>query len=110
MKAIDLFSGAGGFSQGAIMAGCNVVSASTHWQSAVELRAANHPGAQHVCQGLQQADWAAVPAHDLLLASLCFQGHSRHAARPAVTCSTTQAGRPHEPSYRQPCITGRHSL
>lgn len=25
MKAIDLFSGAGGFTEGAIMAGCNVV-------------------------------------------------------------------------------------
>lgn len=77
MKAIDLFAGAGGFSTGAAMAGCNVVWAANHWQSAVEIHAANHPGAQHVCQDLHQANWAAVPTHDILLASPCCQGHSK---------------------------------
>jgi DNA (cytosine-5)-methyltransferase 1 len=77
MNAIDLFAGAGGFSTGATMAGCQVVWAANHWQSAVEIHAANHPGAQHVCQDLHQADWAAVPAHDILLASPCCQGHSK---------------------------------
>lgn len=77
MKAIDLFSGAGGFSTGATMAGCQVVWAANHWQSAVDVHAINHPGAAHVCQDLHQADWASVPAHDLLLASPCCQGHSK---------------------------------
>ena len=77
MKAIDLFAGAGGFSTGATLAGCNVVWAANHWQSAVEIHAANHPGAQHVCQDLHQANWAAVPADDILLASPCCQGHSK---------------------------------
>ena len=52
MKTIDLFAGAGGFSTGATMAGCNVVWAANHWRSAVEIHAANHPGAQYVCQDL----------------------------------------------------------
>lgn len=77
MNAIDLFAGAGGFSTGAQMAGCNVVWAANHWQSAVDIHAANHPGAQHSCQDLHQADWSQVPAHDLLLASPCCQGHSK---------------------------------
>jgi DNA (cytosine-5)-methyltransferase 1 len=37
----------------------------------------NHPEAIHVCQDLHQADWTQVPAHDLLLASPCCQGHSK---------------------------------
>lgn len=77
MKVIDLFAGAGGFSTGAAMAGCEVVWAANHWQSAVDTHALNHPGAQHVCQDLQQADWMYVPNHDILLASPCCQGHSK---------------------------------
>lgn len=77
MKAIDLFAGAGGFSTGAHAAGCEVVWAANHWQAAVAIHAANHPGTIHVCQDLHQADWSAVPAHDLLLASPCCQGHSK---------------------------------
>lgn len=77
MKAIDLFAGAGGFSTGATMAGCEVVWAANHWQSAVDVHALNHPSTIHACQDLQQAAWADVPAHDILLASPCCQGHSR---------------------------------
>lgn len=32
MKAIDLFSGLGGWSTGAVMAGCEVLWAANHWQ------------------------------------------------------------------------------
>lgn len=77
MRAIDLFAGAGGFSTGAQMAGCNVVWAANHWKAAVDTHAQNHPGAIHICQDLHQADWLDVPAHDLLLASPCCQGHSK---------------------------------
>lgn len=77
MRAADLFSGAGGFSTGATMAGCDVVFAANHWQAAVDVHAMNHPGAQHLCQDLHQAVWADVPAHDILLASPCCQGHSK---------------------------------
>lgn len=77
MKVIDLFAGAGGFSTGAIMAGHEVVWAGNHWQSAVDIHAANHPDAQHACQDLQQTNWRDVPAHDIMLASPCCHGHSR---------------------------------
>lgn len=77
MNAIDLFAGMGGFSTGAKQAGVEVVWAANHWQSAVDMHAINHPGAQHACQDLHQANWEAVPRHDLLLASPCCQGHSK---------------------------------
>lgn len=77
MNAIDLFAGLGGWSTGARMAGCNVLWAANHWPDAVQWHSANHPEIQHVCQDLHQADWGAVPAHDLLLASPCCQGHSK---------------------------------
>lgn len=95
MDAIDLFAGLGGNSEGARMAGVNVVWAANHWQAAVEIHAANHPGAAHVCQDLHQADWARVPAHDLLMASPACQGHThaRGKERPHhdVTRSTAWA-------------------
>jgi len=75
--AIDLFAGMGGWSTGARMAGVNVLWAANHWPVAVEWHSANHPDALHVCQDLHQADWSQVPAHDLMLASPCCQGHSK---------------------------------
>jgi DNA (cytosine-5)-methyltransferase 1 len=77
MKTIDLFAGLGGFSTGAAMAGADVVWAGNHWPAAVDLHQRNHPGAIHVCQDLQQADWSQVPDHDVMLASPACQGHSR---------------------------------
>lgn len=77
MRAIDLFAGLGGFSEAAEMAGCRVVWAANHWQAAVEIHKANHPGISHKCQDLHQADWTQVPEHDLILASPACQGHSR---------------------------------
>lgn len=76
MKAVDLFAGLGGWTTGATMAGVEVVWAANHWPAAVEWHSANHPGTIHACQDLQQADWSQVPAHNLLLASPCCQGHS----------------------------------
>lgn len=69
IRAIDLFAGAGGFTTGAEMAGCQVVWAANHWREAVDVHARNHPGTVHACQDLHQTDWTTVPAHDLLLAS-----------------------------------------
>ena len=71
-----LFAGFGGFSYGAKMAGVDVLWAANHWQEAVYWHEINHPGTRHKCQDLHQADWETVPAHDLLLASPCCQGHS----------------------------------
>lgn len=76
MIAVDLFSGLGGFTEGARLAGVRVAWASNHWSLAVDVHAANHPEVEHVCQDLHQADWTRVPRHDLLLASPACQGHS----------------------------------
>lgn len=76
MLGIDLFSGAGGFTTGAEMAGVEVIWAANHWPLAVKYHAANHPFAQHVCQDLHQADWSEIPKHDVMLASPCCQGHA----------------------------------
>lgn len=77
VRAIDLFAGAGGFTTGAELAGVEVVWAANHWRESVEIHAANHPHVDHVVQDLHQADWAAVPEHELLLASPACQGHSQ---------------------------------
>lgn len=77
MKAIDLFCGAGGFTCGAERADVSVLWAANHWEDAVKWHRANHPGTEHACQDLQQADWGEAPAHDVLLASPACQGHSR---------------------------------
>ena len=77
MRVVDLFSGLGGWSTAARQAGARVLWAANHWQSAVEWHSANHPETEHVFQDLHQADWSRVPAHDLLLASPCCQGHSK---------------------------------
>lgn len=37
IDTIDLFAGAGGFSEGARDAGCRVVWAANHWPAAVEM-------------------------------------------------------------------------
>lgn len=75
--AIDLFAGLGGWSTGARAAGVQVLWAANHWPAAVEWHSANHPDTQHVCQDLHQARWEQVPAHDILLASPCCQGHAK---------------------------------
>jgi DNA (cytosine-5)-methyltransferase 1 len=76
MRAVDLFAGWGGFTLGAELAGVRVVWAANHWPLAVEAHRANHPHVEHVCQDLRQADWAALPTFDMLLASPACQGHS----------------------------------
>lgn len=109
MKAIDLFAGAGGFSTGAKMAGIEVVWAANHWQAAVDIHSQNHPGAQHACQDLQQANWMEVPRHDLLLASPCCQGHSKargkangnpqHDASRSTAWAVVSAAEYHRPEF-----------
>lgn len=105
MTAIDLFAGAGGFSEGARMAGIDVLWAANHWPAAVDAHQANHPGTLHSCQDLHQADWTRVPAHDPLMASPACQGHSRargkerphHDAQRSTAWAVVSAAEYHRP-------------
>ena len=91
LTAIDLFAGAGGFTTGAEAAGVRVTWAANHWRSAVDVHAANHPHASHVCQDLHQADWSKVPAMDIVLASPACQGHSRARGKERAHHDATRA-------------------
>lgn len=109
LKAIDLFAGAGGFSTGAGMAGINVVWAANHWPAAVAIHSLNHPGAEHACQDLHQTNWREVPAHDILMASPCCQGHSKargkangnpqHDASRSTAWAVVSAAEYHRPAF-----------
>ena len=68
---------------GATDAGIDIVWAGNHDQTAVEYHKLNHPGAIHSCQDLKQADWSELPAHDIMFASPCCQGHSYAAGKAA---------------------------
>lgn len=106
MRAIDLFAGLGGFSEGARQAGARVAWAANHWKAAVDLHRENHPETLHACQDLHQADWRDVPAHDLLLASPACQGHSRargkdrphHDAQRSTAWAVVSAAEYHRPA------------
>lgn len=77
MNAVDLFAGAGGWTEGATQAGVRVVAAINHWPIAVQSHAANHPATEHRCQDVSLLDPRDLPAHDLLLASPACTGHTR---------------------------------
>ncbi|BDU76241.1 DNA cytosine methyltransferase [Mesoterricola sediminis] len=104
MKAIDLFAGAGGFSEGARQAGLDVVWAANHWKLACDVHEANH-GIKPKCQDLHQADWTQVPAHDIMLASPSCKGHSKargkdrphHDAQRATAWAVVSAAECHRP-------------
>jgi DNA (cytosine-5)-methyltransferase 1 len=76
MRTVDMFSGLGGFSQGATEAGATVILAANHSPDAVHWHRVNHPDAVHVEQDLGEMDMRGLPEHDLLIASPCCQGFS----------------------------------
>ncbi len=90
MRAVDLYSGAGGFSCAARMAGARVVWAANHWPVAIQVHQANHPDTHHECQDLRQFDFSTLPEYDLLLASPSCQGASS-AGRPGRRRPDVQA-------------------
>lgn len=107
MKVIDLFAGAGGFSEGARMAGAKVIWAANHWDLAVRYHAKNHPETEHVQQDLQQADFRDAPPHDGMLASPACQGHSaargkekpHHDAQRSTAFAVVTCAEVHRPQF-----------
>lgn len=75
-SAADLFSGLGGFTEGARRAGVRVTFAANHWPEAIEWHRRNHPDVHHECQDLAQMDMRILPRGGLLLAAPACQGFS----------------------------------
>lgn len=73
----DLFCGAGGSSTGAAAAGCEIVMAANHWQTAIDVHQAHHPDAAHDCADFTQVDPRRYPRTDLLIASPECTNHSQ---------------------------------
>lgn len=73
IRVADMFSGLGGFSEAARLAGAHVVWAGNHWRDACEWHERNH-GLKPACQDMHLVPWEDVPPHDLLLASWACQG------------------------------------
>ena len=75
----DIFSGFGGFTEGAEAAGIGTKFGANHWDPAVATLAKNHPAAQVIQQDLSEADWSQFPQVPLLIAGPSCQGftHAR---------------------------------
>jgi DNA (cytosine-5)-methyltransferase 1 len=80
MIVADFFSGMGGASEGARLAGATVALAANHWPEAVEWHERNHPWARHLVQDLQQLDMRELPdlSRGILWAAPECQGHSQN--------------------------------
>lgn len=82
LTVTDLFAGAGGSSTGAItIPGVTVRLAANHWQKAVDVHNANHPGADHLCADISAYDPRHAPTSDLLWASPECTNHSQAKGR-----------------------------
>jgi DNA (cytosine-5)-methyltransferase 1 len=83
-EVVDMFCGAGGESTGILQSaaerGMKIhLTAINHWERAIETHAANHPGAERLCQSVERIDpTKAVPGQrlDLLWASPECTHHS----------------------------------
>ena len=53
LRVIDLFCGAGGFSEGFKQAGYEIVAAVDNWETAIESHEANHPEATHFLMNIE---------------------------------------------------------
>lgn len=74
----DLFAGAGGSSTGATQVdGVVTRLAANHWEKAVEVHNANHPGADHLCADISSYNPRHVAGTDLLWASPECTNHSQ---------------------------------
>lgn len=76
----DFFCGLGGASEGARLAGANVLFAANHWAAAVDFHRRNHPRTHHEQQDLQQLDMRLLPdlSAGILWAAPECQGHSQN--------------------------------
>ncbi|RDI13474.1 DNA (cytosine-5)-methyltransferase 1 [Rhodococcus sp. AG1013] len=77
----DLFSGAGGSSEGLTQAGHHVMVAANHWPTAIATHEKNHPDTEHRIANLSEVDWRSFPTTFGLWASPSCVWHARSGGR-----------------------------
>lgn len=81
ITATDLFSGAGGSTEGLVRAGVHVAACANHWPLAVRTHQANHPETEHRIANLSEVDWRTFPATEVLWASPSCVWHAKSGGR-----------------------------
>lgn len=81
LTVTDLFSGAGGSSEGLRQAGFDISICANHWPTAVATHAANHPDTEHRTANLSETDFRTFPRTDVLWASPSCVWHARSGGR-----------------------------
>lgn len=81
LTATDLFSGAGGSSEGLRAAGYNVRICANHWPVAVATHQANHPETEHRIANLSETDFRTFPRTDIAWVSPSCVWHARSGGR-----------------------------
>lgn len=81
LTATDLFSGAGGSSEGLAQAGYQIAACANHWPTAIKTHQANHPDAEHFTANLSEVDFRTFPSTDVLWASPSCVWHARSGGR-----------------------------
>lgn len=77
----DLFSGAGGSSEGLRQAGMDIVIAANHSPVAVATHQLNHPDTEHRCADLSETDWRTFPSTHVAWISPSCVWHARCGGR-----------------------------
>lgn len=86
VTAADFFCGAGGSSSGlAQVPNLEVKAAANHWELAVQVRSANHPGARHFVADISKWDPRSIPHTDMAWLSPECTNHSLAKAQRAWT-------------------------
>ena len=76
MKAVSLFSGAGGMDLGAELAGIEVIFANDNDEDSCKTYSKNFPKCEVICKDIKELDLDSIPKADLLLGGYPCQSFS----------------------------------
>lgn len=81
---IDLFCGAGGFSEGLKQLGFECILAIDNWETALKSHEINHPEAEHWCSDILFIDSKGLPKTDIIIASPPCKKFSRASGKTEI--------------------------